>query len=118
MVGDLGGVTGDAPEPLPAAERWEAFEGLLAAYVPMEHRQAVSDALYEPEAAIREWRRPRDEDVTAAREALDHARALLMEHYAPLATDAEPWGEGAGRTVPHGVPRKQLERAGYECRYD
>lgn len=106
--------TGDAPEVLTAAERWEAFEGLLAAYVLTEHRQAANDTLHTLKAAVRDGRRPTGVDVQAAREALDQARELAEEHYTSLATDVVPWDEGAGRTSLHCVLREQLEHAGYQ----
>lgn len=134
-VVDLAAVTGDAPpegdhdgddyrdlagavgeEPLTAAERWTESEGLLWSHVLEPRRSAVDEALYELEAAVREGRRPTAAEVAAAREACDRARSLLEEYYAALAVDAEPWGDGAGASVPYGVLREQLESAGYDVR--
>lgn len=88
IVIDLGGVTGDAPEPLPPAEAWEAFEGVLWAYALAGVRQDVTEALGDLEEAVRDGRRPTPSQVRQARLALEQAEQLVEEQYAPLAGEA------------------------------
>jgi hypothetical protein len=103
----------DGGEELTPADAWETFETLLRFHVLQEKRQRVNDALYALEVAIETGRRPTADEVATAREELDMARALVEDYYADLAIDADPWGAGAGQTVPYGVLADHLEAAGY-----
>lgn len=72
-------------EPLPPAEAYEAFEGLLWAYALATIRQEAAEALFPLEEAVRDGRRPAPEQVRTARSALQEAESLVEEYYAPLA---------------------------------
>lgn len=99
-------------EPLSPEDAWEQFALTVRNFALAPPRQDVNDALHGCEAAVENGERPSAEDVQAARAALDHARALVEDHYAELAPGVEPWGDGVGATVPHGVMIDHLEATG------
>lgn len=53
------------------------------------------------------------DDVRQARAELDQTRQLLEEYLVPMVDDVDPWGEGAGSTIPYNVFADHLEAAGY-----
>ena len=88
-----------------------------------ERRAELDQALYQllkPLRSAEFGETDRDEidaaDVRAVRNRLDEMRDFVETVAAELADGVEPWGSGAGSTVPYGVLCKQVESAGYECR--
>lgn len=76
-------------------------------------REELHETLYELEKALEAGEPVTRAHIEAARKELDTTRQLV-EEFAKLADDTEPWDGGAGATTPYSVFRGQLEDAGYE----